>query len=87
MDGIEITYHLRRAGKTQTQIARELGVASGVVNNVIHNRVTAYGVAAHIAQLLGYEVQALWPDRYTFKPRATGSSRRLAEASSSGEPP
>jgi lambda repressor-like predicted transcriptional regulator len=71
MDALEITYLLRRAGKTQRQVALDLGVATGVVNNVIHDRITAYGVASHIAQLIGKEVEELWPDRYRFKPRRT----------------
>ncbi len=44
MDAIEINYRLRRLGKTQTQIALDLGVRGGVVSNVINNRITAYAV-------------------------------------------
>ncbi len=76
MDAIEIIYLLHRLGKSQAQLARELGVSSGVVNNVIHNRITAYAVATHIAELLGNEVGAVWPDRYVFKPRGRASNRR-----------
>lgn len=75
MDAIEINYRLRRLGKTQTDIARELGVQGGVVSNVIHGRITAHGVALHIAELLGQTVQDLWPDRYVFKPRTPTSKR------------
>ncbi|GAB2900675.1 hypothetical protein GCM10027046_32100 [Uliginosibacterium flavum] len=70
MDAVEINYRLRRAGKTQAALARELGVSQGVVNNVIHNRVTCYGVAVEIAQILKESVQTLWPGRYEFRPRA-----------------
>lgn len=69
MDAVEINYRLRRLGKTQAQIAREVGVSGGVVSNVIHGRVTAYAVAKHIANLLALEVQEIWPERYVFKPR------------------
>lgn len=69
MDAVEINYRLRRLGKTQEQIAREVGVSGGVVSNVIHGRVTAYAVAKHIANLLALEVQEIWPERYVFKPR------------------
>jgi Ner family transcriptional regulator len=75
MDAIEINYRLRRLGKTQTQIARELGVQCGVVSNVIHGRITAHAVAQHIAVLLGQSVQDIWPDRYVFKPRTQASKR------------
>jgi hypothetical protein len=32
MDALDINYHLRRQGKTKSQIARELGVHQGVVS-------------------------------------------------------
>ncbi len=79
MDAIEINYRLRRLGKTQTQIALDLGVRGGVVSNVINNRITAFAVAQYIAELLGLSVQDIWPDRYVFKPRASTSKRRLAD--------
>lgn len=69
MDAVEINYRLRRLGKTQTQIAREVGVSGGVVSNVIHGRISAYAVAQHIAGLLGLRIDELWPERYIFKPR------------------
>lgn len=75
MDAIEITYRLRRLGKSQAQIARDLGVSTAVVNNVIHARITAHAVASHIAGLLGCTVEALWPAQYTFKPRGPSAQR------------
>lgn len=79
MDAIEINYRLRRLGKTQTQIANDLGVRGGVVSNVINNRITAFAVAQYIAELLELGVQDIWPDRYVFKPRASISKRRLPD--------
>lgn len=75
VDAVEISYRLRRLGKTQAQIARDLGVSGAVVNNVIHARITAHAVASHIAGLLGSTVEALWPTRYTFKPRGPSAHR------------
>lgn len=75
MDPLEITYRLRRLGKSQAQIARDLGISSGVVSNVIHDRITAHSVASHIADLLGYRVEDLWPARYVFKPRGPAANR------------
>lgn len=69
MDAVEINYRLRRLGKTQAQIAHEVGVSGGVVSNVIHSRITAYAVARHIADLLGLQIEEIWPERYVFKPR------------------
>ncbi len=75
MDAVEINYRLRRLGKTQAQIAREVGVSGGVVSNVIHGRITAYAVAQHIAGLLGLRIEELWPERYIFKPRQRQSHK------------
>ena len=75
MDAVEINYRLRRLGKTQAQIAREVGVSGGVVSNVIHGRITAYAVAQHIAGLLGLRIEELWPERYVFKPRQRQSHK------------
>ncbi len=75
MDAVEINYRLRRLGKTQAQIAREVGVSGGVVSNVIHGRITAYAVALHIASLLGLRIEEIWPERYIFKPRQRQSHR------------
>lgn len=76
MDALEINYRLKRAGLSQKAIASELGVSQSVVGNVIHNRITAFEVASYIARALGEEVTALWPDRYTFKPRGRSAQRR-----------
>lgn len=86
MDALDISYRLKRLGKTQTQIARDLGVRQGVVSNVIHDRVTAHGVATYIAELLGMRVDELWPARYCFKPRGPATKRRkTGEEPASGE--
>ncbi len=69
MDALDITYELRKRGKTQAQIAADLDVSHATVNNTIHNRTTSFVVAKHIATLLGKSVEALFPDRYKFKPR------------------
>jgi Ner family transcriptional regulator len=71
MDAMEINYQLRRLGKSQSGLARELGVTPGIVNNVIHGRTTCYAVAAYIAEILQSEPKLLWPERYVFKPRQT----------------
>lgn len=80
MDAIEINYRLRRLGKTQTQVAQELGIRGGVVSNVINDRVSAYAVAQYIAELLQLRVEDIWPDRYVFKPRASTSKRLAPDA-------
>ena len=76
-DPLEINYRLRRAGYTQRAVARELNVSLSVVGNVIHDRVTSYGVACFIASAIGESAESLWPGRYIFKPR--GASPRRGE--------
>lgn len=70
LSGIQISYQLRMLGWTQAALARELGVSAGMVNNVIHNRVTCHRVAQHMADLLQQSIQSLWPGRYEYKPRS-----------------
>lgn len=69
MDHVDITYRLRRVGKTQADIARSLGVSPAVVSNVIHGRITSFNVANYIATLVNQDIATLWPDKYVFKPR------------------
>lgn len=76
MDALEISYRLKRLGLTQAGLARQLGVSTSVVGNVIHDRVTAFDIARHIAQLLGEDVSTLWPHRYCFKPRGSMAQRK-----------
>ena len=82
MDALDISYRLKRLGKTQSEIARQ-----GVVSNVIHDRATAHGVASYIAGLLGMRIEELWPDRYCFKPRAPTRRKRSVENRIDGEVP
>lgn len=87
MDTVEIIYRLRRLGKSQAQIARDLGISGAVVNNVIHGRITAFAVASHIASLLGSTVEEMWPGRYTFKPRGPAANRSPAINAPNGDNP
>ena len=87
MDALDISFRLKRLGKTQSEIARDLGVRQGVVSNVIHDRATAHGVASYIAGLLGMRIEELWPDRYCFKPRAPTRRKRSVENRIDGEVP
>lgn len=52
MDVVEIQYRLRRIGKTQAQIARELKLTQGQIGNVIHGRATSKRVITYIASLI-----------------------------------
>lgn len=74
-DGIEIAYRLRRLGFKQIDIARELGVSPSVVGAVIHGRKTAHAVATAVANKLESSPEALWPERYRFRPRGPSPYR------------
>ncbi len=76
MDGLEISYRLRRLGANHAAIARQLGVSASVVGNVINDRITSFEVATHVASLLGMSPLELWPQRYSFKPRGRSPRRR-----------
>lgn len=84
MDAANIIYLLRRLGKSQAQLARELSVSNGVISNVIHNRITSFAVASHIAAILDSEVGELWPNRYVFKPRGRMSHSEQPKRSVDG---
>ena len=77
MDAIEIIYRLQKLGKSQADLARELKVSGGVINNVIHDRISAHAVATVIAELLESKAEDLWPQRYQFKPRGPSRNRRM----------
>ena len=70
MDHIEISYRLRRAGSSQTAIARDLGVTRGAVNNTIVQARTSRKIATAIAAKLGLDVSEIWPGRYDEPRRA-----------------
>jgi Ner family transcriptional regulator len=69
MKPIDIIYQLKLRGVTQTQLARDIGVTTGVVSNVINGKISAYAVAQHIAITLEKEIKDIWPDQYVFVPR------------------
>ena len=71
MESIYIIHELRKRGKSQSQLARDLGISVSVVNNVIHRKVTSHTVANHIAMLIGMEMNEIWPEKYVYKPRNT----------------
>ncbi len=78
--GTEISCSLKARGWSQAALARKLGVSAGMVNNVVHNRVTSHTVAAHIAMLLQAPIESLWPGRYEYRPRAQSKNDRREEA-------
>jgi Ner family transcriptional regulator len=83
MEPIDIIYQLKIKGKSQSQLARDLGISSAVVNNVIHGKVTSHAVAQHIAAFIGREINEIWPDQYVYKPRKS-SRKRISANNTTG---
>lgn len=56
MHSDEIIYRLKQAKWTQAQLAIELGVSPGQINNVIKGRVKSYRVAKYISVLISCKI-------------------------------
>jgi len=52
---------LLRAGITQTDIARELGITKNSINQEIHDRRTSKRIRKAIARAVDRPVEELWP--------------------------
>ena len=61
MEPIDIRILLMRARKSQSQIARELGVTQGFVGQVILGLRHTQRVRSAIANAVGKPVEKLWP--------------------------
>lgn len=64
MHPADITAALKKAGSSQTQVGRDLGVTQQTVWGVIDGRKKSQRVARHIARTIGVSIHALWPGRY-----------------------
>lgn len=60
-DAIDIHYQLRKRGKTQTDIARHLGVRPQAVNQVIHRKCRSERIEKLIARWLHIPHKVLFP--------------------------
>ena len=65
----EINFRIKQAGYRQCDIASKLECSQSMVNNVIHNRASCYGVAKFISELISEPMDEIFPGRYIFKPR------------------
>jgi len=64
MKPLDIQFLIRRAGKTQAALARELAVSKTTVTTVIQGKSRSRRVAQAIADLTGRTVDELWPGAY-----------------------
>jgi lambda repressor-like predicted transcriptional regulator len=60
----DIKAELRKAGSSQTRIARTLKVSHTTVAHVIHGRTKSRRIALEIARVTGKSLDDLWPGRY-----------------------
>jgi lambda repressor-like predicted transcriptional regulator len=72
MEPLEIKIALMRAGVTQVDIARYVGVAPPNVSKVIAGVIASARVRAAIAKALDMDVKQIWPDPPPRKNRLTG---------------
>lgn len=83
MHPADIVALLRRCGKTQLELAEDLGVSHVTVSGVINSRGRSRRVAERIAEVTGTPVEVLWPGVYLpggSQPRSKRSIGRLAVA-------
>lgn len=64
MHPADIQAALKKAGKSQADIARELRVTPATVSEVIHGLTTSRRIANHISKITGLSLSKLWPGRY-----------------------
>jgi len=65
MHPADIRAALNKSGKSQTQLAEELGVSDNAISLVIHGRSKSFRIARAISKITGLSVHILWPGRYT----------------------
>lgn len=67
MHSADIKAALKKAGKTQTAIAAELGITVVTVHLVIEGRVRSERVAKRISKITGLSIDEMWPGKYQDK--------------------
>lgn len=79
MHPADIKAHLRKAGFSQSAVARKLKVSLTAVWAAIEGKSTSAHVAAHISKVVDVPVSVLWPGRYPALERAQQRrSRRVS---------
>ena len=68
MRAMDIQYALKKAGKSQAEIARQCGVAKSSVGKVVSGKTTSLRIAMAIATATGLSLDTLWPGKYPTAP-------------------
>ena len=75
MDPIDIQYHIKKKGLTQTAIANDIGVAIMTVSKVIHRQLISDRTMKAIAKAIGRDHIEVFPEYYLAPPaRITSNS-------------
>lgn len=64
MHAADISAALKKAGGSQSEIARKLGIGKSSVNGVLLGRITSKAVESEISAATGIPLHILWPNRY-----------------------
>lgn len=73
MTPAEITYWMKSAGVSQTQIAKDLSITQPTISRVISGRDVSDRVRRAIAEAIGIDVKRIWPSTYLYgSPRKPG---------------
>jgi len=60
----DIKAAITKAGLTQTELAKRLGVSITAINLVIKDHTHSRRIASAISRLTGYSLEELWPGAY-----------------------
>ncbi len=77
MHPADIAASLKKKGKTQKAIAKELGLSHVTVAAIIQGRSHSYKVANYISAIIGFPLDVIWPNSYRYPPRANNGAGRV----------
>ena len=77
MHPADIAAALKKKGKTQKAVAKELGLSHVSVAAVIRGRSHSYKVANYISAIIGFPLDVIWPNSYHYLPRANNGAGRV----------
>lgn len=67
MDPTEIKIAMMRAGITQADIGKRLGITRQTVHRVVIGRDVSHRVRQAIAEAIGEDLKRIWPSTYLYK--------------------